>query len=435
MGRMDVNMTGALDRRQFLSGLIASVVFPYVVPSSVLGKTNSISPSNRITMGSIGVGGRGKQVMRSLMGQPGCHMLAVCDVDADRLNEARKIVNEQYGNADCAAYADFRRLLARTDIDAVLIASPDQWHVLQSVEAARAGKDIYLEKPLGLSVSEDTALRRAIYKYKRVFQFGVQQRSDRNFRFACELVLNGRIGKIHTIIASTPSSRAVDSYRPSPIPPELDYDMWVGPALWMPYTQGVVGSCGRWGHISNFSLGWVTTWGIHHADIAQWGNNADTTGPVEVEGTGVFPKDGLYDCAVAWDMKLVYANGVKLNFVDNKGHRQGVLFKGSDGWVFVKRGSIDAHPKSLLNEKIGPEEIQLPTSNDHSENFIKCVRTRMTPVSSIEAAVRSDTVCHLSDIAMRLGRKLRWDPETERFVDDEQANRMLSRSMRSPWHL
>jgi len=432
---MDVDRTGTFDRRQFLSGLIASVVVPHVVPSSVLGKTKSVAPSNRITMGSIGVGGRGKQVMRSLMGQQGCQMLAVCDVDADRLNEARHIVNDRYGNADCVAYEDFRRLLARSDIDAVLIASPDQWHVLQSIEAARAGKDIYLEKPLGLSVRENTALRRAIYKYERVFQFGTQQRSDRNFRFACELVLNGRIGRLHTIIAATPSSRVVDSYPPSPIPPELDYDMWVGPARWMPYTQGVVGSCGRWGHISNFSLGWVTTWGIHHVDIAQWGNNADLTGPVEVEGTGVFPKDGLYDCAVAWDMKLTYANGVTLNFVDNKRHRQGVLFKGSDGWVFVKRGSIDSHPKSLLNEKIGPEEIHLPASNDHSKNFIECIRTRTTPVSSIEASVRSDTVCHLSDIAMRLGRKLQWDPVSERFADDEQANRMRSRSMRSPWHL
>ena len=432
---MDVDRTGTFDRRQFLSGLIASVVVPHVVPSSVLGKTKSVAPSNRITMGSIGVGGRGKQVMRSLMGQQGCQMLAVCDVDADRLNEARHIVNDRYGNADCVAYEDFRRLLARSDIDAVLIASPDQWHVLQSIEAARAGKDIYLEKPLGLSVRENTALRRAIYKYERVFQFGTQQRSDRNFRFACELVLNGRIGRLHTIIAATPSSRVVDSYPPSPIPPELDYDMWVGPARWMPYTQGVVGSCGRWGHISNFSLGWVTTWGIHHVDIAQWGNNADLTGPVEVEGTGVFPKGGLYDCAVAWDMKLTYANGVTLNFVDNKRHRQGVLFKGSDGWVFVKRGSIDSHPKSLLNEKIGPEEIHLPASNDHSKNFIECIRTRTTPVSSIEAAVRSDTVSHLSDIAMRLGRKLQWDPVSERFADDEQANPMRSRSMRSPWHL
>jgi hypothetical protein len=430
-----VNKTGVLSRRQFLSGSVASIAIPGVISSSVLGRTGSLAPSNRITMGTIGVGGRGKQVMRSLMGQPGCRMLAVCDVNTDRLNEARQIVNEQYVNIDCSAYKDYRELLGRSDIDAVLIAGPDQWHVLQSIKAARAGKDIYLEKPLGLSVRDNIALRQTIHKYERVFQFGTQQRSDRNFRFACELVLNGRIGKLRSIIAATPSSRAVGNYPPIPVSPTLDYEKWVGPARWMPYTHGIIDNCGQWGHISNFSLGWVTTWGIHHVDIAQWGNDADTTGPTEVEGTGVFPKDGLYDCATAWDMKLVYANGVTLNFVDNKKYRQGVLFEGSDGLVFIKRGSIDAHPKSLLNEKIGPDEIHLLVSNDHSKNFIDCIRTRRTPVSSIESAVRTDTVCHLSDIAMRLRRKLRWDPEKENFVNDSEASRMLTRAMRSPWHL
>ncbi len=426
--------SSSITRRELLREA-AVVAFPFVVPSSALSKSGAVAPSERITMGTIGVGGQGQPVMRGLMAQAGCHMLAVCDVDSNRLREAQDVVNKQYNNNDCTAYKDYRELLARKDIDAVLIATPDQWHVLQSVETARAGKDIYLEKPLGLSVDEDRALREAVHRYRRVFQFGTQQRSDRNFRFACELVLNGRIGKLHTIIVATPPSRAVDSYPPSPAPPELDYEMWVGPARWMPYTQGVVGTCGRWGHISNFSLGWVTTWGIHHVDIAQWGNDADTTGPVEVEGTGVFPDDGLYDCAVAWDMKLNYANGVTLNFTDNKERRQGVLFQGTEGWVFVKRGAIDAEPKSLLNETIGPDEIRLLVSNDHARNFIDCVRARTTPVSSIGAAVRSDTVCHLSDIAMRLGRKLRWDPQAERFIDDPVANRMLSRSMRSPWHL
>jgi len=432
---MDVNQKRALSRREFLASGMSLLALPYAVSSSALGQAGSVAPSNRVTMGTIGTGGRGKQVMRSLMGRPGCAMLAVCDVDGKRLNEARGIVNAQYGNQDCAAYGDYRDLLARADIDAVLIASPDQWHVLQSIEAAWAGKDIYLEKPLGLSVQENIALRRVITQYQRVFQFGTQQRSDRNFRFACELVRNGRIGKLRRIIASTPASRAVDSYRPSRVPPELNYEMWVGPARWMPYTQGVMGSCGNWGHVSNFSLGWVTTWGIHHVDIAQWGNDADATGPVEVEGTGEFPKDGLYDCAVGWDMTIKYANGVTLNFVDNKKKKQGVLFEGSDGWVFVERGAIDAHPKALLDETIGPGEIHLPLSNDHSQNFLDCVATRATPVSSIDSAVRTDTVCHLSDIAMRLGRKLSWDPAAERFIDDDQANRMLTRSMRSPWHL
>jgi predicted dehydrogenase len=292
-----------------------------------------------------------------------------------------------------------------------------------------------MEKPLGLSVQEDIALREAVKRYERVFQFGTQQRSDRNFHHACELVLNGRIGKLQRITAATPPSRAVDNYGPSRVPAELDWEMWVGPARWMPYTQGVVGNCGEWGHISNFSLGWITTWGIHHVDIAQWGNDADTSGPVEIEGTGVFPADGLYDCAIEYDTKLTYDNGAVLRFVDHKKKRQGVLFEGTDGWVFVKRGAIEAEPRSLLDERIGPDEKHLRASNDHGRDFLDCIKTRETPVSSIDAAVRTDTVCHLSDISMRLGRKLRWDPAAERFANDQQANRMLRRSMRAPWHL
>ena len=423
------------NRREVLSGIAGMIALPHVMASSALGRAGNAAASERVTMGAIGVGGRGRKIMEALIGRNDCRMLAVCDVDSRRLDQARDIVNTKYGNSDCAVYGDYRDILARDDIDAVLIASPDQWHVLQAVEAARAGKDMYHEKPLGLSVAEDIKLREAIKKYNRVFQFGTQQRSGRNFRFACELVRNGRIGKLRKIIAATPASRIVDSYRPTRVPPHLDYEMWVGPARWMPYTQGVVGSCGNWGHVSNFSLGWITTWGIHHVDIAQWGNGADRIGPVEIEGSGEFPKDGLYDCAVAWDVRLKYANGVTLNFVDNKKHRQGVLFEGDEGWVFVKRGAIEAEPKSLLSEHIGPEETHLANSSDHAGNFLDCVKSRSTPVSSIESAVRTDTVCHLSDIAMRLSRRLKWDPKTERFIDDDQANRMLTRSMRSPWHL
>ena len=410
----------------------AACAFPDIVRASVQGRD---APGNRVTLGCIGVGGRGTQNLRSFLGHNSCRVRAVCDVNRKRVEEARQIVNEHYGNADCAAYSDYRDLLARDDIDAVSIASPDQWHTLQAVEAARAGKDIFLEKPLGLGVKEDIALREAVHRYERVFQFGTQQRSDRNFRFACELVLNGYIGKLQEITVGVPASRAVHAIPPSGPPAWLDWDRWVGPARWMPYRYGIVGNCGEWGHISNFSLGWITTWGIHHIDIAQWGSAADGTGPVEVEGSGVFPQSGLYDCATAWNMTLTYSNGVVLNFVDNKKQRQGVLFEGTKGWVFVKRGAIDAEPKSLLREQIRPEQRHLTVSNDHWGSFLECVRTRQTPVSSIDAAVRTDTVCHICDIAMRLGRKLRWDPRSEEFVNDTEANRMLSRAWRSPWHL
>ena len=422
-------------RRVFLQGATRFSAFPYIVSASAFGSDGVEAPSDRIAMACIGVGGRGKENMRSFLGHRGCRVVAVCDVNANRLEEARKIVNEQYGDTSCAAYRDCRDALARADIDAVSIASPDQWHVLQSVEAARAGKDIFLEKPLGLSVKDDIALRETVRGCDRVFQFGTQQRSDRNFGFACELVQNGRIGTLRRIIVSVPASRAVGLVPPSPAPSWLDWDMWVGPAQWMPFTQGVIGNCGEWGHISDFSLGWITTWGIHHVDIAQWGSGSDNGGPVEVEGTGEFPGEGLYDCATAWDMTWKYPNGVIVRFVDKGKRRQGVLFEGTDGRVFVERNVIEAEPKSLLQEPIGPGERRLRIGTDHWGGFLDCVRTRKTPVSSIESAVRTDTVCHICDIAMRLGRKLQWDPAAEQFVNDAEASRLLTRSWRSPWHL
>lgn len=422
-------------RRAFLRGAAGICAFPSVIASSALGQDGAPAPSNRIAMACIGVGGRGKQNLQSFIGHKNCRIVAVCDVNANRIEEARKIVNSHYGNSDCATYRDYRDVLARGDIDAVSIATPDAWHVLQSVEAARAGKDIFLEKPLGLSVKDDIALREAVRGYERVFQFGTQQRSDRNFGFACELVQNGRIGKLQRIIVSVPASRTVGLIRLAPVPAWLDWDMWVGPAQWRPYSVGIAGNCGEWGHMSNFSLGWITTWGIHHVDIAQWGNDADNTGPVEVAGTGEFPPEGLYDCATAWDMTWKYANGVVVQFLDKGKRRQGVRFEGTDGWVFVERGVIEAEPKSLLQERIGPAERHFTIGTDHWGGFLDYVKTRKTPVSSIESAVRTDTVCHICDIAMRLGRKLRWDPVAEQFIGDAEANRMLTRSWRSPWHL
>ena len=422
-------------RRGFLIGAAGICAFPSFVSASALGRGGVEAPSHRITMACIGLGGRGKENLRSFLGHQNCRIVAVCDVNANRVEEAKKIVNDRYGNTDCATYRDYREVLARGDIDAVSIATPDAWHVLQSVEAARAGKDIFLEKPLGLSVRDDIALRNAVRSYDRVFQFGTQQRSDRKFGLACELVQNGRIGKLQRIVVSVPASRAVGLIRPAPAPPWLDWDMWVGPARWRPYSVGIVGNCGEWGHISNFSLGWITTWGIHHVDIAQWGNDADHTGPVEVEGTGEFPPEGLYDCATGWDMVWRYANGVVVRFIDKGKRRQGVRFEGTEGWVFVEREVIEAEPKSLLQERIGPEERHFTIGTDHWGGFLDCIKSRKTPVSSIESAVRTDTVCHICDIAMRLGRKLRWNPAAEQFVNDVEANRMLIRSWRSPWHL
>ena len=432
-----------LNRRQFLYGAagltIGTIGFPYVVPSSALGKAGSVAPSNRIVMGCIGTGKQGQYVLGNFLQLPDAQVVALCDCRKSERDDALAVVKKHYGKADCALYNDFRELCARTDIDAVLIASTDHWHVLHALEAARTGKDMYLEKPMGVSVEEGQVLRKAIQRYGRVFQFGTQQRSDRNFRFACELALNGRVGKLHTIKVGVPPSIKTGHYPIVPVPPGIDYEMWLGPAPWAPYMRERVETLGLWHklwwHISDYSLGWISAWGIHHIDIAQWGNGTEITGPLEVQGTGIFPDEGLCDCATAWDVKMKYANGVTLDFTDNNQNPQGVRFEGSDGWVFVKRGAIDAHPKSLLTEKIGPNEIHLPASNHHQQNFLDAVKTRAKPVSPIDSAVCSEIVCQLSDIATRTGRKLRWDPEKEKFIGDKLANGMLKRAMRSPWHL
>ncbi len=436
-----------ISRRRFLKragglagGLAAAAAFPCFVPASALGKDGNAAPANRITIGCIGTGGRGQAVMAGFLGSPDAQVVAVCDVKRTEREMARELVDRHYGKPGCAAYGDFRELLAREDIDAVSIASTDHWHVLHALAAARAGKDLYVEKPLGLSIAELKALRQAVQRYGRVFQFGTQQRSDSNFRLACELALNGRLGKVHTIRVSAPSGPGERTGSPdypiAPVPEGFDYPMWLGPAPLAPYTPKRVINP-HWFHISDYSLGYVAGWGIHHVDIAQWGNGTELTGPVEVEGSGVFPTDdGLCDNALSWDVDLRYANGAQLSFTSDGGKNpHGITFEGTEGWVYVRRGFIDAGPKSLLETRFGPNEIHLPVSRHQQQNLIDCVKTRGRTVCPIEAAVRSDTICHLSDIAMRLGRKLRWDPEKEEFTGDAGANRLLSRAMREPWRL
>jgi predicted dehydrogenase len=433
-----------IERRQFLKGAAAMAGalagFPAIVPSSALGRDGTVPPSNRVAIGCIGVGGRGQAVMQGLMESPEVQVVAVCDVKGDVREAVREQVDRRHGKKGCASLSDFRELVARDDIDAVSIASTDHWHVLHALAAVRAGKDIYVEKPLGLSLEELKTLREAVHRYGRVFQFGTQQRSDVNFRFACELALNGRLGKVHTIRVSAPSGpgerTGSRTYEPMPPPPGFDYEFWLGPAPWAPYTPKRVINP-HWFHISDYSLGYVAGWGIHHIDIAQWGNGTQLTGPVEVEGTGVFPHDdGLCDNVLSWDMDLKYAGGVRLSFTSDGGKNEhGIRFEGPDGWVYVRRGFIDASPKALLQEKLGEKEIHLPVSEHHQRNFVECVKSRRETISPIDVAVRSDTVCNISDIAMRLGRRLRWDPEKEEFPGDVEANRMLRRAMREPWSL
>ncbi len=429
-------------RRRFLVAALGAVAAPRIVSSSALGKDGQVAPSQRIAIGSIGLGNRGPSLMRGFLGQRDARVVAVCDVNAKQRERGKQTVDRHYGDSGCVPYNDFRELCGRADIDAVCIASPDHWHVLHSLEAVRNGKDIYTEKALGLSLTQDKALQAACHRYGTVFQWGTQQRSSENFRFGCELVRNGRIGKLHTIEVGVPHDFDFPNQPTEPVPDWLDYDLWLGPAPWAPYSFHRCRPWSRehsysiWYHISDYCLGGIGGyWGIHHLDIAQWGHGTDHTGPVEVEGTAVFPKDGLADCCTRWKVQHTYADGVKMIYTDNGQNKQGVVFHGTEGWVYVHRGHIDAEPKSLLTSQIGPDEIHLTKTPGHQREFLDSIKSRQPTVSNIDVAVRSDTLAHLTNICTRLGRKVRWDPEAEDILDDPQARRMLNRAMRDPWRL
>jgi predicted dehydrogenase len=447
-----------MKRRQFLKSVcstaLGAAAFPYVVPSSVFGANDAVPPSEKIVMGFIGVGSMGGGHLRSFLGYDDVQVAAVCDLREIFRQRAFDRVRQRYGGDGCKIYHDYREMLVREDIDAVTVVVPDFWHALIGIEAARNGKDMYYEKPMAMSIADGKAVRSAVNRYKVIFQFGTQQRSDDKFRFACELARNEKIGKLHTIMVGSYPSITCPNQPTQPVPPkdEFDYDTWLGPAPWAPYTyercaSRAMGTEGMWTHIYDYSLGGLGgAWGIHPIDIAQWGNGTDLTGPIEIQGTGVIPADGLADTPIEWEVEHLYANGVKMIHMNTKTALKraeqfklhnglGILFIGDEGWILVEREFIDAEPKSLLTATIGPDEIRLPRSNNHRRNFIESVKSRQQTICPVDIGVRSDTICHLDDITIRLGRKLRWNPEKEQFINDEQANRMLSRPMRSPWYL
>jgi len=426
-----------LNRRQFLkqvTGIACSTIaLPYFVPSTVLGKAGNVPPSNRITLGFIGTGKQGKYLIRSFLNSPGTQVLAGCDVDKLKLEHGQKIVEEYYANKSGMTYkgykchGDFRELLARDDIDAVVIATPDHWHAITVIQSAKAGKDIYCEKPLSQTIIEARAMVNAVRRYGRVFQTGSMQRSDWHFRLGCELVLNGYIGELKHVtvgVGGPPQDRPLPA---QPAPDYLDWDMWVGPALWRPYNSELsphisVDVFPHWRNHSSFGGGGMTDWGAHHFDIAQWGLGMDDIGPVEI-----IPPDGK-------DYKVLtyrYANGVTMT----RDRANGILFTGTKGKVETNRGHLQTWPDTLKNQQIGPNEIHLYESRNHYTDWLDAIRKRSKPICDIEIGCRSVTVCHLGNIAYKLGRPLKWDPEHEVFVGDSRANRLLSRPMRSPWHL
>ncbi|MBA7656691.1 Inositol 2-dehydrogenase/D-chiro-inositol 3-dehydrogenase [subsurface metagenome] len=441
--------SNTLTRREFLKSSAvtaagAALAWPVIVPASVRGAN---APSNRIAVGCIGVGRMGLGDLREALGFKQAQVVAVCDVDTNRVKHAQKLVEEKYSSQGkngnykgCATYKDFRELVARKDIDAVLIATPDHWHALPAIAAAKAGKDIFLQKPLTLTIKEGRVLSNTVRRYGRIFQVGSQQRSDSRFRQACELVRNGRIGKLHTVKVGFGTDPGTGPQPPMPIPENLDYEMWLGPAPWAAYTEKRVHPQSgygrpRWLRIADYGAGMITGWGAHHNDIAQWGMGTEFSGPAEIEAQAEYPKDGLWDVHGAFRIEYTYANGVKVICADTRKNKQGLVFEGTEGWVYVRRGHLDANPKSLLTSTIGPNEFHLYKSNNHKGNFLECIKSRAETAAPVEVGHRSCTVCLLGEIAMRLGRKLKWDPEREQFTNDAEANRMVSRPMRSPWHV
>lgn len=423
---------GSTTRRDFLKGMVAggtAMALPTIVPASVLGAQ---SPSNRIVMGAIGVGSQGTGDMRGFLGKREVRMVAVCDVDKGHRDRAKQIVDDRYGNSDCKTYLDFRELIGRGDLDAVQLAMPDHWHAIPAIEAARAGLDIHGQKPFARSIREGRAICDAVHRYGRVWQTGSQQRSDYNFRRACELVRNGRIGKILKIEVGLPTGGGTDVKPVMPVPEGLDWNFWLGPAPFVPY-RGVAHWDWRW--IMDYSGGQLTDWAGHHIDIAHWGMGWDRTGPVEIEGRGNYPTEGLYNVATEYKFTCTYADGIIMTIANNRQLTQGAKWYGQAGWIHVNRGGMHASDEKILKEEIGPDEIKLYESRDHKQNFLDCVKSRQVTICPAEVGHRSISVGLLGEIAMLTGRKIKWDPETEQIIGDPEASALLGRSYREPWVL
>ncbi|MBA7560723.1 hypothetical protein ES708_02353 [subsurface metagenome] len=465
-----------VNRRQFLKASAVGIAAPYVVPASVFGAT---APSNRLNLGIIGCGGKGHSLTRRFCSNDDVQVVAVCDVVREHRLRTKRMVEQYYTGKTssdsyigCDDYNDFRDVIYRDDIDIIYEALPYQTKAIVITMAADAKKDIYGEKPIGYDITDGRAIVNAVRRNNIVFQSGTQQRSNENFRFACELALNGRIGKLHTIHARllsrakdrelisqmTPEERnkwhrsfynVVDDRggqdlrhadvtnipQPEmPIPEDFDYDMWLGPAPWAPYTQYRCHFNFRF--IFDYGGGRLADWAPHHCDIAQWGMGMAQSGPVEIEGTGTFPTEGLWNTAISYNLTCKYDNGVKMLVYDVAQPDCGVLFEGTEGTILVGRTlGIMTKPKNLLTTIIRRNEINLPRSRDHIRNFIDCVKTREEPVAPVEHGHRATSISTLCNTSLRLGRKLNWDPENEQFLEDPEANRMITRPYRSPWRL
>ena len=456
--RRDFLRTSTLGAAAVASGL------PTIIPSSAVGADGAVAPSNRIVVGGIGLGPQGQGVMSNFLGQKDCQVVAVCELKEDQLNAARKQVNDRYQNQDCKTYGDFREVVARPDIDACLIATPDHWHVLTGLAAVNAGKDIYLEKPLALTLAEGQVLRRAVQEKKRIFQFGTQQRSGRMFWLACELVRNGLIGKLQHINVWAPGSTPGGSTKEVPVPAGLNYDFWLGQAPFKPYTENRCSADGNkktWWFNSDYAIGFLSGWGVHPLDIALWGAGDLAGGVIEVDGHANIPTEGACNTATVWEVGMRFGSGVTMTFVGlpNGGNANqstgepayhfkewrnryrriethGTAFEGTEGWVHIDRAGINVSKDSLLDTPESAFTTKLIKSGNHVRNFLDSIKSRQPTVCPVEEAVKVDALCHVSDAATRLKRQLKYDSEREQFIGDDEANRRLqARAMRAPWKL
>ena len=444
----------ATNRRTFIKAAAATVAAPYFVPASVFGQN---APSNRITMGCIGTGNQGLPILERFMNQDDCQILAVCDVnkgsygykEEDHLRgrePAKKVVEDYYADATragsftgCDAYNDFRELLGRDDIDAVTIVAPDHWHAIMTIMAAKAGKDMYCEKPLSLTLGEGRAMQQAVEKYGRVLQTGTHERSNPTVRKACELVRSGRIGDVKRIITHVGTNNKVGpgpGWEPMEVPEGFDYDMWLGPAPDVPYHKDRCLYRFRFNY--DYSGGQITNFGVHSNDMAHWGMGMDDSGPVEIEyiDAKYLPEGSLFNTATHTKFRCVYANGVELICQTDKPSVR-CRFEGTNGVVQVenKGRNFLAEPAELAETEIAADQAMLPISDNHQRNFLDCVKSRETPVSHVEAGHRSASVCHLGNIAIKLKTRLEWDPQREQFTNNDEANAYLHRQSRSQWSI
>ena len=430
-------MSNKTNRRQFLgsatTAALGAAVLPSIIPSSALGMNGLLPPSDRIVMGSIGTGSQGTGNMRNFLKFKEVQYVALCDVDANHLKRGQKIVNDHHQNNDCRIYEDYREFLEKEKLDAVCISVPDHWHTHTYIAAAEKKINIWGEKPLARSIQEGKAIVKAVQQNGIIWQTGSWQRSVANFHHAAELVFNGRIGKVNYIEVGLPDGKKGIGTPPvKEIPEGLNWEFWLGSAPKVPF-RGVCHWDWRW--ILDYSGGQLTDWAGHHIDIAHWGMGLDRTGPIEVEGVGVFPREGIFDVAVEYDFLCKYANGLQMRVANASRlkHGMGVTWHGETGWVHVGRGQLFASDPKILEEKMGEGDTLLYKSNNHFGNLLECVRTGNETITPVDVAHRSISVGLLGEIAITTGQKIQWDPEKEEIIGNDRASRLLNRPMREPW--